>query len=153
VLEEYRHPDIISIAGIPLQLDFFYPQLNIAFEYQVTLWITSLLSCQGQQHYRDVGMFNASLSEGKQRDLTKTEICKQQGISYILALSNKLGITLIEVPYWWDRTYESLAATVYNNRPDLLPEKPMGKPIPTSPVAQHVQKSIPFSYTSLTILY
>jgi hypothetical protein len=36
VLEEYRHPDIIMDSGYPLELDFFYPKYNIAFEYQVT---------------------------------------------------------------------------------------------------------------------
>jgi hypothetical protein len=40
---------------------------------------------------------------------------------------------LIEVPYWWDRTFDSLAATVYSQRPDLFTEKPNGIPIPTSP--------------------
>jgi hypothetical protein len=37
---------------------------------------------------------------------------------------------LIEIPYWWDRKYESLAATIYSQRPDLFSEKIMGKPIP-----------------------
>jgi hypothetical protein len=36
VLEEYRHPQIVSAAGHFLELDFFYPKLNIAFEFQVT---------------------------------------------------------------------------------------------------------------------
>jgi vancomycin resistance protein YoaR len=36
------------------------------------------------------------------------------------------------VPYWWDRKYESLEATVYNQRPDLFTEQPTGKPIPLS---------------------
>jgi ATP-dependent DNA ligase len=40
------------------------------------------------------------------------------------------GITLIEVPYWWNKKYESLAATVFNQRPDLFAERPMGTPIP-----------------------
>ena len=40
------------------------------------------------------------------------------------------GITLIEVPYWWDKQIDSLAATVYNTRPDLMKTKPQGKPIP-----------------------
>jgi hypothetical protein len=35
VLEEYKHPDITTNSGYPLELDFFYPQLNIAVEYQV----------------------------------------------------------------------------------------------------------------------
>lgn len=33
ILEEYRHPDLLS--KYPLELDFFIPKYNIAFEYQV----------------------------------------------------------------------------------------------------------------------
>jgi ATP-dependent DNA ligase len=40
---------------------------------------------------------------------------------------------LIEVPYWWDRKYESLAATIYSKRPDLFTEKPKLPPIPETP--------------------
>jgi hypothetical protein len=36
VLEEYKHPDLFSAEGKPFELDLFYPQLNIAVEYQVT---------------------------------------------------------------------------------------------------------------------
>jgi hypothetical protein len=36
-LEEYRHPDILTSSGYPLELDLFYPKLKIAVEYQVTL--------------------------------------------------------------------------------------------------------------------
>ena len=43
------------------------------------------------------------------------------------------GITLIEVPYWWDKKISSLAATVYNQRPELFKEKPLGTPIPFNP--------------------
>src|SRR5690242_911942 len=32
----------------------------------------------------------------------------------------KAGITLVEVPYWWDKTKESLAATIQQHRTDLL---------------------------------
>jgi hypothetical protein len=32
-MEDYRHPDVITSR--PLELDFFYPQLNVAVEYQV----------------------------------------------------------------------------------------------------------------------
>jgi hypothetical protein len=34
VFEEYKHPDLLSDGG-PLELDFFYPQLKLAVEYQV----------------------------------------------------------------------------------------------------------------------
>ena len=53
-----------------------------------------------------------------QRDIAKSTFCKEK------------GITLIEVPYWWDKKYSSLAATVYSQRPDLFTEKPKGDPIP-----------------------
>jgi ATP-dependent DNA ligase len=37
------------------------------------------------------------------------------------------------VPYWWDKTHSSLAATIYNQRPDLFTEQPKGVPIPSNP--------------------
>jgi hypothetical protein len=30
------------------------------------------------------------------------------------------GIDLIEIPYWWDRSEQTLAATITKHRPDLL---------------------------------
>jgi ATP-dependent DNA ligase len=39
---------------------------------------------------------------------------------------------LIEVPYWWDRKYTSLAATICSQRPDLFTEQPLGTPISTT---------------------
>ena len=54
---------------------------------------------------------------------------------------NSKGITLIEVPYWWDRKYESLQATVYSQRPDLFIEEPWGTPIPLSPIDVPVHRS------------
>jgi hypothetical protein len=38
-------------------------------------------------------------------------------------------VTLIEIPYWWDRKFNSLAVTIYTYRPDLFTEAPMGKAI------------------------
>ncbi len=35
VFEAYKHPDMSSSAGYPLELDFYYPKINLAFEYQV----------------------------------------------------------------------------------------------------------------------
>ena len=32
----------------------------------------------------------------------------------------KIGITLIEVPYWWDGRKESLASTIHQVRSDIL---------------------------------
>ena len=44
-----------------------------------------------------------------------------------------IGITLIEVPYWWDKQVSSLASTIYNTRPDLFDTKPQGIAIPSIP--------------------
>jgi hypothetical protein len=72
VLEEYRHPDfVVSSSGHPLELDFFYPEYNLAFEYQ------------GQQHYRDIPKFNRysdSLEQRKLRDLRKITVCREKGM-------------------------------------------------------------------------
>ena len=66
VFEEYRHPDIMSTSGYPLELDFFYPQINIAVEYQ------------GEQHYKYVSAFGANVLS-QQRDEQKSELCKEKG--------------------------------------------------------------------------
>jgi hypothetical protein len=58
------------------------------------------------------------MDERRQMDLMKEKLCKEN------------GITLVQVPYWWDRKYETLAATIYSHRPDLFQEPPLGTPIP-----------------------
>jgi len=37
---------------------------------------------------------------------------------------------LVEVPFWWDRTVESLAATIHKVKPDLIVKPPGAEPIP-----------------------
>jgi hypothetical protein len=59
----------------------------------------------------------------------------------ILIFFSKIGISLIEVPYWWDRTPESLAATIYAQRPDLFTKAPIGKPIPSTPPPTHAPQT------------
>ena len=44
------------------------------------------------------------------------------------------GVTLIEIPYWWDLEMLSLLATIHKFRKDLVPEAPVGiDPIPEKP--------------------
>ena len=82
-----------------------------------------MIFLKGQQHYRTVKMFHntSSVEEDKLRDLQKGVLCKEK------------GITLVEVPYWWDRKFNSLASSVYQQRPDLFKDPPMGSPIPLNP--------------------
>jgi hypothetical protein len=79
----------------PFEFDIFLPALALAFEYQ------------GEPHYLSVGMFGSHTNR-KKTDQFKKEKTKEY------------GITLIEIPYWWDRSVESLVATIQKHRPGML---------------------------------
>ena len=61
-----------------MQLDIFIPKLKLAFEYH------------GEQHYLFHYLYGDPAKQ-QARDAEKKEKCLQA------------GITVIEVPYWWDR--------------------------------------------------
>jgi hypothetical protein len=99
VYTSYKHPDMRFTSKVPVELDIFVPSFKLAFEYQ------------GQQHYQptDGSMMQVTVPEVQQQlDKQKLWLCKSH------------GITLIAIPYWWDRTLASLAATVHMHRPDLV---------------------------------
>ena len=49
---------------------------------------------------------------------------------------------MIEVPYWWDRKYASLLATVYSQRPELFTNPPTtSAPIPQNPPSVYQKKN------------
>lgn len=63
-----------------------------------------------------------SLEEFKKRDVQKESLCKHN------------EITLVKVPYWWDKKKESLIATICKERSDLFDIIPSNAtPIPSSP--------------------
>ena len=78
-----------------MQLDIYVPSLGLAFEFH------------GEQHYRDVHMFGPQ-HQFRGKDEEKIEACAAK------------GITLFIIPYWWDLKRESLAATIYQRKPELL---------------------------------
>ncbi len=90
-----------------MTLDIFLPELQLAVEYQ------------GNQHYKMHFLFG-SPSDQQQRDAEKRQQCR------------KLGISLIEVPYWWDKNKASLVATIHHVRPDTVPMPTNAVPIPAS---------------------
>jgi hypothetical protein len=104
--ENIRHEELLHEgSGEAMELDIFLPKECLAFEYQ------------GEQHYWDVyGLGNQW--ERKQRDKEKREACIRK------------GITLIEIPFWWDKSISSLAATIHQYRKDLNISHVEGKPIP-----------------------
>ncbi len=73
---------------------------------------------------------NDSLEQQRDRDSHKKESCK------------KLGITFIEVPFWWDKKQKSLEATIYEQRPDLINEKPVCDVIPITNLKKVKNKGI-----------
>ncbi len=95
-------------SGTKIQLDVFLPNQNLAFEYQ------------GEQHYLDVFSLGTQW-QYSMRDREKKIACNTQGIS------------LIEVPYWWDFETDSLRATIHQHRPDLVSSPGKGVAIPSSP--------------------
>lgn len=75
-----------------MELDLYLPSLQLAFEFH------------GQQHYHH--SHRGLLLEQQQRDREKIEACR------------KHGVTLVIVPYWWDKKKESLVKTIKQLRPD-----------------------------------
>jgi hypothetical protein len=86
----YKHPLLFNEENNKgkMELDIYLPSLNLAFEYQ------------GEQHYFYHFLYGSNFKVQK-RDENKVEICK------------KLGITLIHIPYWWDRNILSSKSTIH----------------------------------------
>jgi hypothetical protein len=53
---------------------------------------------------------NNSLEYRKQQDQLKKTLCKDN------------GITLINIPYWWDGTKDQLISTIRQYQPNFLPQ-------------------------------
>jgi hypothetical protein len=84
----------------------FLPHLSLAFEYQ------------GEHHYSST-LYLGDSSISQRRDRAK------------LKFASQFGITLIPIPFWWDRSSDSLASTIEYYRPDInLQSKKKVPPIP-----------------------
>ncbi len=54
-------------------------------------------------------------------------------------ISERVGITLIDIPFWWDNKLPSLQATVHKYRPDVVPDPGDGVPVDLSVPAKYQQ--------------
>lgn len=83
------HPD----TGELMELDIYIPSLHLAFEYQVIINFSSMISNSYKKdihHFRSSWYAHMPLAEYKKRDAIKAD------------LAAKKGITLIPIPCWWD---------------------------------------------------
>jgi hypothetical protein len=91
----YNHKIWSTQTKSQIELDLYFPSLHLAIEYQ------------GEQHYKHIGYGNFHLDERKAKDEEKRNVCKS------------LGISLVEVPYWWNLSLPKLITTIHRLRPDL----------------------------------
>eukprot|EP01126_Amoeba_proteus_P002830 TRINITY_DN10911_c0_g1_i1.p1 TRINITY_DN10911_c0_g1~~TRINITY_DN10911_c0_g1_i1.p1 ORF type:complete len:145 (+),score=40.44 TRINITY_DN10911_c0_g1_i1:327-761(+) len=119
VEEDFLHEGLLwdSLKDRRMQLDIWVPKYNLALEYQ------------GEQHYYDIPGRDGPGSSVVvfERDQQKREACA------------KNGITLVQIPYWWDNSEEQLSSTLNLLRPELFP-KTKSLPIPKDPPHSVVQK-------------
>jgi hypothetical protein len=98
----------LSSHIISLIQTIFLPNLSLALEYQ------------GEQHYFSNIFGDASIRQ--KRDQSKVKFASQ------------LGVTLIVIPFWWDRSSDSLGSTIQFYRPDIsihnLPCLPISTEMP-----------------------
>jgi len=98
MLIRYRHPQMKhSLSGIHMELDFWIPEWKLAFEYQ------------GEHHYYQLhNNISEPIENQKVRDSEKKKACEE------------LGIDLVIIPYWWNKTKEDLLALISEKRPKLV---------------------------------
>jgi len=91
-----------------MSFDFFIETLSLAFEYQ------------GEQHYKESYIYE---KQGNyiERDEMKMKACFENDIK------------LIQIPYWWDRSVATLAATINDHLPGLVQVPFRASPIPPHP--------------------
>jgi hypothetical protein len=122
----YRLPledsqEFIDPKGLKFyEFDVYIPQYAMAFEYQ------------GETHYFTTHIFGRA-SERQLADQIKRKYARAK------------GITLIPVPFWWDKSSSTLAATIRYYRPDFaFPAIPPAEP--RIAVKIPVEANKPFHY-------
>lgn len=122
ILEDYRHPDLRYSSNSRMELDIYLPGKNLAFEYNgYEMSLYSAFSCSylttptRKQHYESNFVFGSHEIQ-RERDMMKIDACRAR------------GITLIEIPYWWNQSEASLVSTIAHQRSDLASSLPSYDP-------------------------
>lgn len=117
-----KSADLISpTTGRHLEVDFWLPNFNLAFEFQ-------------EEYHFASWWYSIDFRTVQHKDNIKKEMLKAK------------GTTLVTVPYWWDGSKESLHSTILLQRPDLgtvIPSLHSSPPIPPCPTdVIHTESSI-----------
>eukprot|EP01114_Cavostelium_apophysatum_P020383 TRINITY_DN6813_c0_g1_i1.p1 TRINITY_DN6813_c0_g1~~TRINITY_DN6813_c0_g1_i1.p1 ORF type:complete len:852 (-),score=159.44 TRINITY_DN6813_c0_g1_i1:14-2569(-) len=122
----FKLSSLVALAG-DLELDIYFPKERLAVEYQ------------GQVHFSQL-FKEQSLQLQRRNDDLKRQLCENS------------GITLVQIPYWWDGTKAQLVASVRHVRPDLLSNNQTGAlPVGQSPVRlDHTALMLARDWTSAT---
>jgi hypothetical protein len=84
----------VFVYCIRSYLKIFLPNLSLACEYQ------------GETHYFSNHIF------GRATDRQRADMMKQ-------TFATRAGITLVVIPFWWNKSLSSIASTIQALRPDI----------------------------------
>ncbi len=123
ICEDFIHPKMIfSITERNMQLDLFLPTLSLAFEYPCILQpLVTPAYIKGSSIIMIATYLGHPCSRTK-NEIERNSLLANSRVSIPLFLVEltSLHITLIIVPYWWNKHSDSLAATIKQVRPDLI---------------------------------
>lgn len=89
---------IFDHTGKPMEIDIFFPELGLGFEYQ------------GEQHYRPVSIFGGEkgfLATTARDDLKRKKFAEN-------------GLVIIEIPYWWGRSMDFVTDMLMEEKMDFF---------------------------------
>ena len=102
VLFDYKHPNLFYPSGRKMELDIFVESLSLAIEYQ------------GEYHYE--GFWGGRGITNNSQEIESIQLLDRQKKD----ACEKLGITLIEIPFTWDRTIEFVRKTLDDSMTRLI---------------------------------
>jgi hypothetical protein len=72
---------------------------------------------QGEVHYQTTSIFGSAAARQRKDQLKRK-------------FAEKMGITVVSIPFWWDKTVDSLMATIHAHRFDIESPNLKAEPIP-----------------------